>query len=95
VSAAKIIKAIKSATAAANVFLGAAQDDELADLGGGDGLGGGDEPQDEEAFVRRPGKEPEGPARGTRDDAELPFDASEFLAAELNEHPPLRSGSHP
>jgi hypothetical protein len=40
-SSTKVNKAIKSATAAANVFLGAAQDDELNKLGGGDGLGGG------------------------------------------------------
>jgi hypothetical protein len=51
--------------------------------------GGNDEPQDEEESVRRPGKEPAGPACGTRDDDELPFDASEFLAAELANTPPF------
>ena len=89
VSSTKVNKAIKSATAAANVFLGAAQDDELNELGGADGLGGGDEPQDEEEFVRRPGKEPAGPARGTRPDDELPFDASDFLNGEMANIPPF------
>jgi hypothetical protein len=37
VSAAKTNKAIRSATAAAEVFMGAEQDDETADLGGGRG----------------------------------------------------------
>ena len=91
VSSTKVNKAIKSATAAANVFFGAAQDDELNELGGGDGPGGGDEPpgQDEEDFVRRPGKEPAGPARGTRPDDELPFDASDFLDGEMANIPPF------
>ena len=91
VSSTKVNKAIKSATAAANIFLGAAQDDELNQLGGGGGPGGGDEPhgQDEEDFVRRPGKEPAGPARGTRPDDELPFDASDFLDGEMANIPPF------
>ena len=57
--------------------MGAEQDDELADLGGGD------EPEDEE---------PEGPSRGVRDDNELSFDAREFLAAELASAPTFVRG---
>jgi len=49
----------------------------------------GDGPEDDEELVRRPGKEPAGPARGTRADDELPFDASDFLDTELANTPPF------
>jgi hypothetical protein len=55
----KTNKAITSASAVAGVFLTVEQDDEGADLGGGDQL------EDEG---------PEGPSRGARDDDLLPFD---------------------
>jgi hypothetical protein len=55
----KTNKAIKSASAVAGVFLTVEQDDEGADLGGGDQL---------------ENERPEGPSRGSRDDDLLPFD---------------------
>ena len=81
VTSTKINKAIKSATAAADAFIKQAQEDESSD-GGGGGRGGGDESDDDGEFVRRPGKEPAAPARGTREDDELPFDTTDFMDAD-------------
>ena len=88
VTSTKINKAIKSATAAANAFLKDAQEDESSD-GGGGGRGGGDVSADDGEFVRRPGKEPAAPARGTREDDELPFNVTDFLDVELARTPPF------
>jgi hypothetical protein len=89
VSATKVNKAIKAATAAANVFLGTARDDERCDFGGGDGLGGGDDSEEEEECIRREAKAPANPARGTREENELPFYPSDLLAEELASPPPF------
>jgi hypothetical protein len=71
-SISKTNKGIKSASAVAGVFLTVEQDDEIADLGGGE------QPEDEE---------PEGPSRGARDYDLLPFDAPDFLNEDLEKVP--------
>jgi hypothetical protein len=93
-SVTKVNKAVKAASTAANAFLEAAKDDEREGLGGGDGLGGRDDggggsDSEQEEFVRRDGKAPAHPQRGTREEDELPFIPPDFLAAELASPPPF------
>jgi hypothetical protein len=76
----KTNKAIKSALVVAGIFLAVKQDDEDADLGGGDQL------EDEG---------PESPSRGARDDDLLPFDTPDFLNEDLENVPTyVRGGTH-
>jgi hypothetical protein len=90
-SATKINKAVKAAAMAASYFLGAAHEEELNELGGGvglgggDGLGGGSESEDEGTYARRPAN----PARGTREEDELPFFPTDLMADDLASPPPF------
>ena len=93
VSATKVNKAVKAATAA-YALLQTADVDDREGLGGGDGFGGGNNvgggsDSDQEEFVRRDGKAPANPPRGTREEDELPFFPPDFLAAEMASPPPF------